>query len=118
MKVEAIKKTAIHWIDESGDHIVESPLCPMVSGVADTEAEAWQIFNEMLEEHIGDLKANRVAKGPGRPAKGKAKFAVEIEPETKTAISACAKDFNISQGELIEYLFRFHEIANKQRVLV
>lgn len=71
----SIQKTALHWVDESGDHIVQSPLCPEVTGAGDTEAEAWQIFNEILEDYLGDLKAGRVTKAPAdRP---RAKFGLQ-----------------------------------------
>jgi predicted RNase H-like HicB family nuclease len=108
MNIDAIKKTAI-LRREDEDYIVESPLCPDVLGVGDTEAEAWQIFQEVLVDYEADHKANRVAKGPGRPAKGKKKFAVEMDPDITSAIAASAKALGISQGELVEGAYRLFQ---------
>lgn len=114
MNIDAIKKTAF-LRQEEGDFIVESPLCQDVVGVGDTEAEAWQIFFEILEDYIADLKLNRVAKGPGRPKKGKKKFAVEIDPDILVAIGEYAKELGISQGEVVEYLYRYRHAKDASR---
>jgi predicted RNase H-like HicB family nuclease len=66
MNADAIKKTAAVR-KQGGDYIVQSPLCPDVIGAGDTEPEAWQIFEEILEDYLADHKAGRVAKGRGRP---------------------------------------------------
>ena len=49
MNKDAIKKTAVLRF-EDGDYIVESPLNNRVAGAGDTPEEAWQIFEEILEE--------------------------------------------------------------------
>lgn len=106
MNIESIKLTAVHRVDENGDHIVQSPLCDDIIGAGDTEAEAWKIFYELLEDYVDDYRAGRLAVGPGRPRKGKIKFSVEIAPDVREAVAALAKKLKISQGEAVECLFR------------
>jgi len=105
MNAEAIRNTAV-LREQDGDYIVQSPLCPEVIGAGDTEQEAWQIFEEILEDYLADHKAGRVAKELGRPRKNKIRFHTEIDPDVKAAIAALAKQFGVSQGEAVEYLFR------------
>lgn len=107
MNLEAIKKTAIQSVEDGG-YVVKSPLCPMVMGVGDTPDEAWRIFHEMLDEHYEGWKAGRVARGPGRPKKGKTRLHAEVDPDVKTALAEGAKGLGISQGEMIEYLFELY----------
>jgi hypothetical protein len=66
MNADAIKKAAVVR-KQGGDYIVQSSLCPDVIGAGDTEPEAWQVFEEILEDYLADHKAGRVAKGRGRP---------------------------------------------------
>lgn len=111
MNAEAIRKTAV-LRREHGDYVVQSQLCPDVIGAGDTEQEAWQIFEEILQDYLADHKAGRVAQGRGRSRKHKIRFTTEIDPDVKRAIAAMARQFGVSQGEAIEYLFRRFEAEN------
>jgi len=113
MNSEAIRRTAIHWVDENGDHIVESPLCDMVTGVGDTESEAQQIFEELLQDYIDDLKEGKVHRKVGRPAKGKVNFSIQVDPDVREAVTKMAKEIHISQGEAIEFLLGYWTRSQK-----
>lgn len=108
MNKDAIHKTAIVTWDKENGFIVESPLCPDVSGVDDTEEGAWKIFNEILEDYYIDYLAGRLAKPVmGRPPKGKMPLHTEVAPDIKASLAKLAKEKGISQGEAIEFLFGY-----------
>lgn len=102
----AIKATSILSKD-GDDYVVESPLCPMVIGVGDTPEEAYQVFNEILDDYIDELKKGRIAQGAGRPIKPvkKTRLDATISQQIKEAMTQQAKAMGISRGELVEYLF-------------
>ncbi len=111
MNKDSIKATAVcRWDMEDECYVVSSPVMDIVLGVGDTEAEAWQIFNEILEETYQCYLEGRLANHPkpGRPAKHKVRIHAEISPDIKEAIQAMAKRIGISQGEVLEYLHAFY----------
>lgn len=77
-----------------------------MTGVAETESEARQIFNELLDEtYIAYLEGKLVGYDKrGRPAKGNVEFHAQVKPEVKAQISQRAKALGISQGDVIAYL--------------
>lgn len=114
MNKQALQKTALCRFDpESGDYIVQSPLCEIVMGVDDTEEGAWTLFQELLNETYEDYLEGKLAKypKPGRPAKGKTSLHAEVDPDIKKALAAAAKEIGISQGEMIEYLFARYQAS-------
>lgn len=51
MNKKAIAKTALcKYKDDEGIFVVQSPMFERVIGVSDTQAEAWQLFEEVLDE--------------------------------------------------------------------
>ena len=107
MNKKAIADTALCRYDEKERcYIVESPLFDRVIGVAASESEARQIFNELLDEtYIAYLEGKLVGYDKrGRPAKGNVEFHALVKPEVKAQISQKAKTLGISQGDVIAYL--------------
>jgi hypothetical protein len=47
---------------------------------------------------------------PGRPAKGYVDLHAQVKPVIKEEIATKAKEFGISQGDMIEYLVHLQEI--------
>lgn len=110
MNKQDIINTAIYWIDENGDHIIESPLCPAVAGVDDTVKGAWILFTELLDDHFEELAK---ARKTGRPAKNKKRTTIDIAPDAKDEIATLAKKLKISYGECVEYLVGYHRMAEE-----
>jgi hypothetical protein len=107
MNKKGITKTAICRFDpKERCYIVQSPLFDRCIGAAKTEKQAWQIFYELLDEfYIAYLEGNLFGyEKAGRPRKGNVELHALVKPEIKKEITARAKDFGISQGEVIEYL--------------
>ncbi len=107
MNKKAIASTALCRYDKKEKcYIVESPLFDRVTGVAETEIEAKQIFDELLDEtYLAYLEGKLVGYDKrGRPAKGNVEFHAQVKPEVKAQISKKAKDLGISQGDVIAYL--------------
>jgi hypothetical protein len=77
-----------------------------VTGVGETELEAKQIFNELLDEtYVAYLEGKLVGYDKrGRPSKGNVEFHAQVKPEVKAQISQKAKALGISQGDVIAYL--------------
>lgn len=109
MNEKAIRKTAAVIFDKEDGYIIQSPLCPVIMAIGDTEKEAWELFEDMLKQHMIACKEGRVAEGPGRPAKGKVFFHTKIDPDIKEALKTLSKGFSLSQGEVVEYLVRKYQ---------
>jgi predicted RNase H-like HicB family nuclease len=113
MNKKAIADTALCRYDEKEQcYIVESPLFDRVTGVAETESEARQIFHELLDEtYIAYLEGKLVGYDKrGRPAKGNVEFHAQVKPEVKAQIAERAKALGISQGDVITYLAAVAEL--------
>ncbi len=107
MNRKAIKLTALCQYDESDKTFtVSSPIFERVLGCARTEEEAWRLFNEILDEtYVAYLEGNLAGyEKRGRPSKGNVDLHAQLKPEVKQIIDAKAKEFGISQGEVIAYL--------------
>lgn len=114
MNREAISKTAVcYWSDEDDCYVVSSMIFHVCAGIGDTPEEAWTLFKYFLNETYIDYKEGRLAgyDKAGRPSKGGLGIHVRVQPTTKEDIDKLAKKFGISQGEVIDYLVNFHEIA-------
>jgi len=118
MNKEVIKRTAVcRWDSESECYVVESPLCERVLGAAETEAEAWKIFHEILEDTYQDYLEGKLAgySKPGRPKKERTRFHVQMKPDAKEAITDMAKGLRVSQGEAVEYLLSYYEAQQSKQ---
>lgn len=107
MNRDSIKRTAICRYDaRAREFIVESPLLDVCHGIADTENEAWEIFEDLLDAmYIEYLEGKGVGRYKrGRPSKGRLEFHAQIKQRTKKGIAALAKELNISQGEALDFL--------------
>ncbi|MBP9811140.1 hypothetical protein KBF38_22740 [bacterium] len=107
MNKKAIADTALCRYDETEQcYIVESPLFDRVIGVGETESEAKQIFDELLDEtYVAYLEGKLVGYDKrGRPSKGNVEFHAQVKPEVKAQISQRAKALGVSQGDVIAYL--------------
>lgn len=114
MNRDAIRNTArCRFDDREKVFIVESALFRMVKGIAETEVEAWSIFNDLVQEtYINYLEGKLSGYDKrGRPAKGRVGHHAELQPETKKIIVALSKHFCCSQGEVIDYLVWYHDLA-------
>lgn len=107
MKIDAIRKTAVCRFDAKEKvYVVESPMLDIIAGVAETEEESWAIFVDLLQAaYIEYLEGRMVGSYKrGRPAKGGIHLHVQVKPETREQLSVLAKEFGISQGEVIDFL--------------
>lgn len=117
MRKEAIKKTAVlRCIGGEDGYIVESPLSNKIAGVGDTPEEAWQLFNEILEQSYQLYKQGKFQLNthPGRPKQGKTRLYADVKPEVKEDIAAIAKEIGISSGEVVEYLYMLYQSQRPQ----
>ena len=113
MNKRGIAKTASCRFDsKEGCYIVQSPLFDRCIGVAETDEEAWQIFDDLLDEYyIAYLEGKLVGYDkPGRPAKGYVDLHAQVKPLIKEEIASKAKELGISQGDMIEYLYHLQEV--------
>jgi predicted RNase H-like HicB family nuclease len=109
MNPDAILETLYtQWSAEDECYLARSVFCPAIIGIGETPKAAKRCFTELLQDYCDDLAAGRMVKhdGPGRPKKGKIRFNTEIEPDIKAALAQTAKRIGVSQGEVVEYLFR------------
>lgn len=116
MNKKAIADTALcRYNEEDGTYIVESPLMDRVLGVAETESEAWKLFQELLDEtYVAYLEGKLVGyEKRGRPAKGNVEFHAQVKPELKTHIMEKAKALGVSQGDVIAYLVAAAEVKDE-----
>ncbi len=116
MNKNAILKTVVsRWDNNEQCYVVESPLCDRILGAAKTEEEARQLFEELLNDLYEDYLNGQLSgyDKPGRPKKGKVGLHAEVNPGIKKSIAMLAKEFGISQGEALEYLYSFYEAQKK-----
>lgn len=115
MNKNAIRSTAVClWDATDKCFIVQSPLYDALIGAAESEAEAWEIFDDFLDDaytsylegRLGGMYAKR-----GRPAKNRTGIHCEVKPETKRDILGLTTDLGCSQGEIIDYLAAFFKAA-------
>lgn len=113
MNKEAIKNTALCYHSTTERcFIVESPLFDMVIGAAPTEKEAWEIFNDLLDETYVNYLEGKLAgyTKAGRPKKNRIGFHAEVKPESKESLKELADKLACSQGEVIDFLLFSHSV--------
>jgi hypothetical protein len=110
---ERMNKTAIYgtavcrWDEKEKCFIVQSPLYDALKGIAETKEEAWEIFEDFLDDaytsylegRLGGMYAQR-----GRPAKNRVNVNAQVKPETRDEVKALAAELGCSQGEVIDYV--------------
>lgn len=109
MSFAQIKNTAFcRWDSEDASYIVTSSIYDGIVGAGDTEAEAWQIFFEILEDvkesaHDGFYM--------GLDSQGELKMPIS-QQEVKLILSSDTADFiekfsqllEITQGQVVDFL--------------
>lgn len=117
MRKDAIRKTAVlRYVGGDDGYIVESPLSNKIAGVGDTPEEAWQLFDEILEDSYQFYKQGKfqLNMGPGRPKGNKTRLYADVKPEVKDDITSIAKEIGISSGEVVEFLHLFYQSQKPQ----
>ena len=112
----AILKTALLKPEANSMFSVSSPLCSGVLGVGKSPEEAYRSFVDLVQDRYiafleSKLAGNQEKRDRGRPKKGYAEFHTKINPDIKDQLSGMAEELGISQGELIEYLYRCYELS-------
>lgn len=118
MNKQAIERTAIcYFSDEDDCHIVVSPIFQAIAGVGETPKKAWTVFYRLLDAIYLDYLEGKLAgySKPGRPRKGGTPFNAIVQPDTKKGLSRIAKEFSISQGEVVDYLFFYYQVKRQAR---
>jgi hypothetical protein len=83
-----------------------------------TESEAWEIFEDFLDDaytsylegRLGGMYGKR-----GRPAKHRAPIHCEVQPETRDELKRLSSQLACSQGETIDYLVAFFDAAQRTK---
>jgi hypothetical protein len=117
MNKDAILKTAM-WRKEEGQFVVLSPLSEGLAGTGKTKEEAAAQFRSVVQDRwIAYLEGRLVgSKGSvGRPKKCAVEFHTQVNPEVKKDIVALAQDLGLSQGDIVEFLYRCY-LASKDQV--
>lgn len=121
MNREAILKTAILRKTAEG-HLVSSPLCSGVIGIGPSPEEAYKSFSDLVQDryiaYLEGKHSNSAEKRErGRPKKSYVEFHTKINPDVKLDLSNLAQSLGISQGELIEFLYRKYEVSKEEEDL-
>lgn len=112
MNRDAIRKTAVlRFVGGDDGYIVQSPLSSKIAGIGDTPEEAWELFEEILDQSYRLYKQGKfnLNATPGRPRKDKTRLYADVKPEVKDDITAMAKELEISSGEVVEYLHMLYQ---------
>ncbi|HEY9868639.1 MAG TPA: hypothetical protein V6D08_05695 [Candidatus Obscuribacterales bacterium] len=108
MNRDKIRNTAVCRFDKRERvYVVESSLLDICTGMADTEEEAWEIFEDLLDTmYIKYLEGRRVGQyqKPGRPRAGKVELHARVKPDTKAAIFTLAQSLKCTPGEAVDFL--------------
>ena len=108
IKKKTIRATATCWWSEEDDaYIVQSPLFSGCLVDAQSESEAWQEYDEALNEDYVYLLENKALghDAKGRPPKGTlVNVHMQIRPDSKTILSEMAAQHGLSQGEVVDWV--------------
>ena len=117
MNKDAIFKTAI-CKEAEGQFVVFSPLCETSMGLGSTMQEAAQNFKTVIQDRYIAFLEQRLAPGGrkvGRPRKEQsADFHTQVKEEVKQSIVDLAKELDLSQGDIIEFLYRCYQQTREQ----
>lgn len=109
MDRDKIKRTTV-CRREDGHFVAWSPLFRYGIGAGETEAEALRVFNEIVNDaYIEYLEGNLKHDKPGRPSKNGVIINTQIQVDTKNGIASLAASMELSQGEVIDYLYAYRE---------
>lgn len=113
MNRKAIQNTVVYnWKEDEKVYECSSVLLPICIGIADTQNEAWKIFNEHLDEiyiaHLEGKLASTMHKTPGRPKRSKVSLHAEVLPATRALLKEKCSELQISMGDLVDYLVAEH----------
>jgi hypothetical protein len=111
MKWKSIVKTAVcSWSDEDECFVVKSSLFPRIIGTDESARGAWTMFRSMLDDAFDDIGQDRVAGyKKGRPARGGVNVHLQCRAETRDALAGLAAEFEVSQGDVLDFLMHFYE---------
>jgi len=104
----------IHWSKEDDCYICVDNLRPDIVGIGDSEAEARQVYYELLEDYLKEHKPSK-NKG-GRPRKANTKLTYNVSVDVKAFIELEALREDINQGAVIEKIVNFYKEANKKEL--
>jgi hypothetical protein len=101
----------LYWSTDADSYVAESAMMPNVAiGLGATPDEAKQSFDAALNDVFDELTADNVAGYKmGRPAKGYVPLNTNIRPASKQMLAELARQMDISQGEVVDYLLFFHK---------
>lgn len=102
----------IYWSEEDDCFICQDNIHPDIIGVGDTEAEAKQVYYELLEEYFKTAPKNK----GGRPRKTNTKLTYNVPVEIKAFIELEALKQNINQGAVIEKIVNFYKKSNRLKL--
>lgn len=102
----------IYWSEEDNSFICQNNAYPDIIGVGDTEAEAKQVYYELLENYFKNQKLTK--KKGGRPKKTNTKLTYNVPVEIKAFIELEALRTNTNQGVIIEKIVNFYKESNKE----
>ncbi len=106
MNYRGILKTAITKLNkEQNVYETHSPLSDRVYGCAITAKRSHANFVQALNDTYVAYHQKTLVRPPGRPKKDGVSLHALVKPSIKEAMTNQAEVFNISMGELIEYLF-------------
>lgn len=102
---EAILDSAFcFWSQEDEGFVVRSVLAPKVIGTGDSETEAFQVFQEILEDYLSDLDQGKVdePKRRGRPKSNKQEVHLTISENGKNVLAHLTTKHGLTAGEVTE----------------
>lgn len=118
IKKDAIRKTAVSfWSEEDNSFVVESSRFTNIAGAGETRAEAYKVFEEMLDDTYEELeKDNVLGYKRGRPAKGGVDLHCQLQPDARDEITKLGKALGgLSQGETVEYLLHYFQCKSREK---
>jgi predicted RNase H-like HicB family nuclease len=108
IKKQTIRASATCWWSEEDDaYLVESPLFPGCLVDAQSESEAWEEYDDALNELYIYLLENKALghDAKGRPPKGTlVNVHMQIRPDSKKILSEMAAQHSLSQGEVVDWV--------------
>jgi predicted RNase H-like HicB family nuclease len=107
IKKQTIRASATCWWSEEDDaYLVQSPLFSGCLVDAQSESEAWEEYDDALNELYVYLLENKALghDAKGRPPKGElVNVHMQIRPDSKKILSKMAALHGLSQGEVVDW---------------